>query len=101
MGGSGDGPVICQECAENLGDPIVYCTAQCASSDFQVHREVFHIKNWKGLGFDVNKHKEHLVYDNIGKTKYHASDIYKFVWRLEDALERVFVANNPDVKVVR
>ncbi|KAF6810026.1 hypothetical protein CSOJ01_06549 [Colletotrichum sojae] len=101
MGGSGDGPVICEECAENLGQCTVYCSAQCASSDFQAHREGVHIPNWKGLGTDVDRQSEHLVYENVGRTRYHVNDISKFVWRLEDALERIFEANNPDVKVAR
>ncbi|TDZ21373.1 hypothetical protein Cob_v006011 [Colletotrichum orbiculare MAFF 240422] len=100
MGDSGDGPVICEECAEQLGQSMIYCSSQCASSDFQAHREGVHVPNWKGLGIDLNTQAEHLIYDNRDKTKYHVNDISKFVWRLDDAVERVFKANNPDVKMV-
>ncbi|GJC82839.1 hypothetical protein ColLi_05677 [Colletotrichum liriopes] len=90
MSGSGDGPVICEECAEQLGQSIVYCSSRCASSDFQEHREGVHIPNWKGLGIDFDTQGEHLVYDNDDKTKYHVNNISKFVWRLDEAFERVF-----------
>ncbi|KAK1533735.1 hypothetical protein CPAR01_10443 [Colletotrichum paranaense] len=98
MGGSGEGPVICEECAEQLGQSIVYCSSRCASSDFQAHREGVHIPNWKGLGIDLGTQGEHLVYDNDEKTRYHVNDISKFVWRLDDAFDRVFKGNNPDIK---
>ncbi|GKT42399.1 uncharacterized protein ColSpa_02580 [Colletotrichum spaethianum] len=101
MGGSGDGPVICEECAEQLGQSIVYCSSRCASSDFQEHREGVHIPNWKGLGIDIGTQGEHLVYDNDEKTKYHVNDISKFVWRLDDAFERVFKGNNSDINDIQ
>ncbi|GJC97222.1 hypothetical protein CH63R_07481 [Colletotrichum higginsianum IMI 349063] len=101
MGGNGEGPVICEECAEQLGQSIVYCSSRCASADFQEHREGVHIPNWQGLGIDLGTQGEHLVYDNDEKTKYHVNDISKFVWRLSDAFERVFKGNNPDIKDVQ
>ncbi|KAK1573808.1 uncharacterized protein LY79DRAFT_593696 [Colletotrichum navitas] len=101
MGGSGEGPVICEECAEQLGQSIVYCSSRCASADFQEHREGVHIPNWKGLGIDIGTQGEHLVYDNDDKSKYHVNDISKFVWRLDEAFARVFKSNNPDIRDIQ
>ncbi|KAF9871519.1 hypothetical protein CkaCkLH20_10930 [Colletotrichum karsti] len=98
MGDSGEGAVICEECAEQLGQSTVYCSSRCASSDFQTHRDGVHIPNWKGLGIDLDTQGEHLIYDNDDKTKYHVNDISKFVWRIDDAFERIFKGNNPDIK---
>ncbi|KAJ0291918.1 hypothetical protein Brms1b_003003 [Colletotrichum noveboracense] len=101
MGGSGEEAVICEECAEQLGQSTVYCSSRCASSDFQAHREGVHIPNWKGLGIDLDTQGEHLVFDNDEKTKYHVNDISKFVWGLDDAYERIFKGNNPDIKDIQ
>ncbi|OLN97244.1 hypothetical protein CCHL11_07712 [Colletotrichum chlorophyti] len=101
MGGNEEQPVICEECAEQLGQSIVYCSSRCASSDFQAHREGVHIPNWKGLGINVDTQGEHLVYDNDEKTKYHVNDISKFVWGIDDAFNRIFKGNNPGIKDVQ
>ncbi|KAL9941635.1 hypothetical protein D7B24_003685 [Verticillium nonalfalfae] len=103
MAGSDDAasPVICKECAETQSHAVVYCSTRCAAAHFRQHRETVHVP---GRRRDSSKSVEHdtkdLVFEDDDRSKYHAEDITKFVWTLNDAVERFFKGKNPDVKIL-
>ncbi|PSR80876.1 hypothetical protein BD289DRAFT_440011 [Coniella lustricola] len=69
------GPYVCMECIGQFRRESVYCSAQCASQDFQRHREGIHIPERRRLGLDVNKDMDLLQFDDGSKSKYHARQI--------------------------
>ncbi|KAM0322726.1 hypothetical protein ACHAQA_009317 [Verticillium albo-atrum] len=93
-------PAICKECAETQGHAVVYCSTRCAGAHFRQHRETVHVPGRRDSSKPVDFDTKDLVFEDGDKSKYHAEDITKFVWTLNDALERFFREKNPDVKIL-
>ncbi|KAM0276254.1 hypothetical protein ACHAQH_006929 [Verticillium albo-atrum] len=93
-------PAICRECAETQSHAVVYCSTRCAAAHFRQHRETVHVPGRRDSSKSVEHDTKDLVFEDDNRSKYHAEDITKFIWTLDDALQRFFKGKNPDVKIL-
>ena len=75
---------LCRECLATLRRDAVYCSARCASLDFQRHREAVHLPARDATQRDVDA--DSLVHESGGR--YRADDINRFLWTAQEAMDR-------------
>lgn len=67
----------------------MYCSARCASLDFQRHRDSVHLPSRRTQGRDIKEDWGSIVYENpITQEKYRPDNINRFIWTAQEALDR-------------